>query len=210
LLNGQLQVLQPNGVITQPNTSLAPFTFPVVEPAQVEWPSVINAYGALRPGVSYITLDNPWEPDTSIVGTISINPADDRLLIFNIDPDTAPQNTLPPVTAVINPLISGPGDGLPAAAVGQRYLITESTGATTNTDNPDAWKSSVGQPLIAAANDIIEYTGTRWRVEFNSRESEDVQYVTNINTSIQYKWTGAEWVKSIDGIYPGGAWNIIL
>jgi hypothetical protein len=47
-------------------------------------------------------------------------------------------------------------------------------------------------------------------VEFNSRESEDVQYVTNINTTIQYKWTGAEWVKSIDGIYPGGAWNIIL
>jgi hypothetical protein len=210
LLNGQLQVLQPNGVITQPNTSLAPFTFPVVEPVQVEWPSVINAYGVLRPGVSYITLDNPWDPDNSIVGTVSINPADDRLLIFNIDPDTAPQNTLPPVTAVINPLISGPGDGLPAAAVGQRYLITESTGATANTDNPDAWKSSVGQPLIAAANDIVEYTGTRWRVEFNSRESEDVQYVTNINTSIQYKWTGAEWVKSIDGIYPGGAWNIIL
>jgi hypothetical protein len=210
LLNGQLQVLQPNGVITQPNTSLAPFTFPVVEPVQVEWPAVINAYGVLRPGISFITLDNPWEPDTSIVGTVSINPADDRLLIFNIDPDTAPQNTLPPVTAVINPLISGPGDGLPAAAVGQRYLITESTGATDNTDNPDAWKSNIGQPLIAAANDIVEYTGTRWRVEFNSRESEDVQYVTNINTSIQYKWTGAEWVKSIDGIYPGGAWNIIL
>jgi hypothetical protein len=210
LLNGQLQVLQPNGVITQPNTSLAPFTFPVVETVQVEWPAVISVYGVLRPGVSYITLDNPWDPDNSIVGTVSINPADDRLLIFNIDPDTAPQNTLPPVTAVINPLISGPGDGLPAAALGQRYLITESTGATANTDNPDAWKSNIGQPLIAAANDIVEYTGTRWRVEFNSRESEDVQYVTNINTSIQYKWTGSEWVKSIDGIYPGGAWNIIL
>jgi hypothetical protein len=164
----------------------------------------------LRPGISFITLDKPWAPDESIVGQVTINPADDRLLIFSIDPDTAPANTLSPVNAVIDPLVSGPGDGLPAAAPGQRYLLTQDTGATGNQSNPLAWSSAIGQPLIAKANDIIEYVGNRWRISFNSTIEQDIQYVTNITTGIQYRWADSTWVKSIDGLYPGGSWNLIL
>jgi hypothetical protein len=210
LLNGQLQILRPNAVLNPNNTSLSPFTFPIVEDPQVEWPSVIGVYGVLRPGISYVTLDNPWDPDSQIVGTISVNPGDDRLLIFNIDPDTAPQNTLDPVTAIINPLLSAPGDGLPPAAVGQRYLLVESTGDSYNTSNPLAWQGQGSQPLIANANDIIYYDGVKWRVEFDSVRMPETQYVTNLTTSIQYKWTSTSWVKSIDGLYRGGAWNLIL
>jgi hypothetical protein len=139
-----------------------------------------------------------------------VNPADDRLFIFNINPDTAPQNTLDPVTAIVNPLISAPGDGLPSAAVGQRYLLTEGTGNSANISNPSAWQGTNNQPLIAQANDIIFYDGARWRIEFNSSAMSETQYVTNITTSIQYKWTGTKWVKSIDGLYQGGSWNLIL
>ena len=209
LLDGQLQVLQPPQPVNPDRISLAPFDFPIVENPQITWPTVINAYGVLRPGISYITLDNPWDPDSSIVGTIAVNPADDRLLIYNIDPDTAPQNTLPPVDAVINPLTSGPGDGLDSSLTGQRYLLNEGTGDAANSSNPIAWQGTGGQPLIANANDIIEYNGTRWVIAFNSA-STDPQYVVNLTTGIQYYWNGTKWVKSIDGLYTGGTWNLVL
>lgn len=210
LLDGQLQILASNEVINQPRSSLNAFTFPVQETPEILWPSVIDAYGVLRPGVSYITLDKPWAPDESIVGTISVNPGDDRLLIFNIDPDTVPANTLSPVNAVINPLVSAPGEGLPPAVAGQRYLLTDSTGSTQNSANPQIWLGMLGQPLIANANDIIEYDGSRWRVVFYSGNETAIQYVTNLTTGIQYRWADGAWVKSIDGLYPGGSWNIVL
>jgi hypothetical protein len=210
LLNGQLQILRDPSVLSAPNTSVSPFTFPVVQNPQVKWPNIINMYGALRPGISIVTLDNPWDPDSSIVGTVTVNPADDRLFIFNIDPDTAPRNTLDPITAIVNPQVSGPGLGLPAAAVGQRYLLTAGTGNSDNSNNPIAWQGTNNQPLIANANDIIFYDGSRWRIEFNSQNLSDVQYVTNITTGIQYKWAGGKWIKSIDGLYQGGSWNLIL
>jgi hypothetical protein len=210
LLDGQLQILNNNAVISSMATNLAPFSFPVIEDPQIVWPSVIAAYGVLRPGISYITLSNPWEPDTEIVGTISVNPADDRLLIYNIDPDTAPANTLAPIDAIINPLLSAPGEGLDSNLIGQRYLLTEGTGNRANTSNPLAWRGPNGQPLYAEANDIIEFDGLKWRVVFDSVNRQDVQYVTNIVTGIQYKWTGSSWVKSIDGLYAGGSWNLVL
>lgn len=222
LLNNQLQILNPKAVVSDSINDLAPFDSPVNE--QVQWPAVINAYGVLRPGISYITLDNPWEPDNQIVGTVALNPADNRFLLFDIDPDTVPQNTLEPVDAVINPLISGPGDGLDSSITGQRYLLTEPTGSLVNNQgpvntNPPAWRGTGGQPLIANANDIIQYDGQRWRVVFDSvNNGGDVQYVTNITTGIQYKWIPPDvannepgiWVKSYDGLYPGGSWNLIL
>jgi hypothetical protein len=87
----------------------------------------------------------------------------------------------------------------------QHYLLTESTGNASNSQNPDAWLG-----LIANANDIIEYNGARWIVAFDSQNQTEAQYVTNLTTSIQYKWAGTSWVKSIDGLYQGGSWNLVL
>jgi len=210
LLDGQLQILQPAEVLLPDRSSLSPFTFPIDENPQITWPTVIGAYGVLRPGISYITLDDPWNPDASIVGTITVNPADDRLLIYNIDPDTQPQDSLLPVNSVVNPLLSGPNAGLPAPTLGQRYLITEPTGSTENSQNPLGWLGGGGQPLLANANDIIEYNGVRWEVAFDSERMLEAQYVTNLTTGIQYKWNGTAWVKSIDGLYPGGSWSLVL
>jgi hypothetical protein len=132
-------------------------------------------------------------------------------LLFTVDEATVPANTLEPVDAVINPLLSGPDAGLVPAAVGQRYLLTEATGDFDNYGNPSAWLGISGQPLVAQANDIIEFDGTRWVVSFDSTSSPDnLQYVTNITTSLQYEWTGSTWIKSYQGLYPGGTWNLIL
>jgi hypothetical protein len=114
------------------------------------------------------------------------------------------------VDAVIDPLISGPGAGLPAPVAGIRYLLTESTGSDSNTYNPAAWTGTDGRALVAQANDIIEYTGTRWRVIFIARTITTQEFVTNITTGIQYEWTGQNWIKSYQGLYPGGTWSLVL
>jgi len=180
----------------------------IVEGSMLMWPEVIGAYGVLRPGISQIRLDQ--EDGTAIVGTVVVDPTDDRLLIYDVDPDTAPQNTLDPIDAIIDPLLSGPGNGLPAPSLGQRYLLTESTGDYNNTANPTAWNGTNGQPLVASANDIIEWNGTRWRIVFVSQGETAAQYVTNITTGTQYEWTGTSWIKSYQGVYPGGTWMLVL
>jgi hypothetical protein len=131
-------------------------------------------------------------------------------LIFDIDPDTAPQNTLDPVSAVINPLTSGPQQGLDSALEGQRYLLTESTGSINNTNAASAWQGANGRSLIAQANDIIEYHNNYWQVVFRADGQPAGQYVTNITTGTQYEWNGTSWIKSYQGVYIGGQWSLVL
>jgi len=204
LIGNKLQALRQQQVVDQPNSSLTP---PDSPPSNLMWQGVVGVYGVLRPGISYIKLEQ--DDGTEVMGTVAYDPTDDRFLLFDVDTDTVPANTLDPVTAVINPLLSGPGAGLPAAAVGQRYLLTEATGSWDG--NAVAWEGNSEQPLVARANDIIEYDGTRWTIYFDSVSSPDnIQYVTNITTSIQYEWTGSSWIKSYQGLYPGGQWSLVL
>jgi hypothetical protein len=205
LIGNKLQALRQQQVIDQPNSSLIP---PDSPPSNLMWQGVVGMYGVLRPGISYIKLEQ--DDGTEVMGTVAYDPTDDRFLLFDVDQDTVPANTLDPVTAVINPLLSGPGAGLTVAAVGQRYLLTEATGSW-NEGDAVAWEGNLGQPLVAHANDIIEYDGTRWIIYFDSTSSPDnIQYVTNITTSIQYEWTGSSWIKSYQGLYPGGQWSLVL
>jgi len=204
LIGNKLQALRPSAVVDQPNSSLTP---PDSPPSNLLWTALIGAYGVLRPGISQVFLEQA--DGTEVAGTVAYDPSDDRFMLFTIDEDTKPQNTLSPVRSVIDPLRSGPGAGLPAAAAGQRYLLTERTGSDNG--NAAAWVGVLGQPLVAKTNDIIEYIDGRWQVVFDNTSSPDnIQYVTNITTAIQYKWTGATWVKSYQGLYPGGNWRIVL
>ena len=174
------------------------------------WSGYIDTFGELRDGISQIRLSSP-HVDTEIVGTVAKHPTDDRILLFSVDADTIPGNTLAPVNAVIDPLASGPGAGLATAVRGQRYLLTDAIGDSSNSDPSDAWGN-----LVAEENDIIEYDGGVWNVVWNASDqtadnSTDItDYVTNLTTSVQYKWTGTMWVKSYQGIYKGGEWSLVL
>jgi len=151
------------------------------------------------------------QPDGSeVVGTIALDPNDDRFVLYDIDIDTAPQNTLDAIDAVINPQASGPLNGLDSALEGQRYLLTESTGSAGNSGPAEAWIGANGRPLVAEANDVIEYSNNYWRVVFRANGQPAGQYVTNITTSQQYMWTGDAWMKSYQGYYPGGQWRLVL
>jgi T4-like virus Myoviridae tail sheath stabiliser len=205
LINNTLQVLREPQVVDQSNASLTP---PDSPDSNLMWSAVVGMYGTLRPGISYVSLEQP--DGTDVIGTVTFDPADDRFLLWNVNEDTVPANTLSPVDAVINPLLSGPGAGLPDAVEGTRYLLTEGTGSWSGAI-AEAWAGTSGQPMVAQANDIVEYDGSRWVVSFDSTSSPDnYQYVTNITTELQYRWTGEAWVKSYQGLYKGGLWTLVL
>ena len=201
LISNALQILPANQDFYPENDDL---NLPPNPDTSVYWASVLNVYGTIRPGISQIWLQNPYMT-TEIVGTIVPDPNDDRLLIYSIDPDTLPQNTLAPVDSVINPLVSGPGAGLPAPVNGRRYLIVESIGHVG--DTTIGWGD-----LIASANDIIEYSSAlgKWFVSFDSSLLADVQYVTNLTTAVQYRFTDDTWMKSWEGFYAAGDYSIVI
>ena len=201
LLGNSLQLLPANQPFNPPNIDL---DLPPSPDTSLYWSSVLNVYGAIQPGISQIWLQNPYM-DTDIVGTIVPDPLDDRLLIYNIDPDTLPQNTLNPVDSVINPLLTGPNAGLPGPINGKRYLIVESIGSVDATTV--AWGN-----LVANANDIIQYNSStgEWQVSFDSENSTDIEFVTNITTNVQYRFVDGIWMKSVEGWYDQGDWAVVI
>ena len=202
LIGNSLQILPANEPFNPSNSAL---DLPANPNTSVYWHSVLQVYGTVRPGVSQIWLQNPYM-ETEIVGTINYNPTDDRLLIYNIDPDTLPENTLEPVNSIINPQQKYPGSGLPAASIGQRYLVVEDIGSNDpNFPGTFAWGG-----LAAVANDIIEYDGSNWFVSFDSTLLSDVQYVLNLTTSVQYRYADGAWMKSYEGWYGQGDYSIVI
>ena len=203
LIGNSLQLLPANQDFYPSNEDL---DLPPNPNTSLYWSSLLNVYGTLRPGISQIWLQNPFM-DTEIVGTIVPDPVDDRLLIYDIDPDTLPQNTLDPVDSVINPLVTGPNAGLPPAENGMRYLIVDNIGS--DGDTTIAWGT-----VVAYANDIIEYDGSmgEWFVSFDSAQATTVEYVTNLTTSIQYRYVNTEgaWMKSWEGWYGQGDYSIVI
>ena len=203
LLGNHLQILPNNTTFDPSNVSL---NTPTPPNTSLYWSSLLDVYGAVRPGISQIWLQNPYM-ETDIVGTIVPDPVDDRLLIYNIDPDTLPTNTLDPVDSVINPLVTGPNAGLPGPINGKRYLIVEDIGSPGS--QTVAWGD-----LVANANDIIQYNAGlgSWVVSFDSNAAETVEYVTNLTTGIQYRYVPLEgvWMKSYEGWYDQGDYSIVI
>ena len=168
----------------------------------LNWVTVLAQYGIIRNGISQIKLQQ--ETGNEIVGTIATSTLDDTILMFSIDSDTIPANTLTSVKKIINPATFNP----PTPANGDRYLIINDVGDSTATMTSANWGT-----LIASVGDIIEYStsANKWLKVFDASHPDSTQhYVTNQNTGIQYRFNGIEWVKSYEGIYTQGKWTIIL
>jgi hypothetical protein len=175
------------------------------------WINLIGLYGSLQNGISQVRLLQE-DGITEVIGTVSYHPTDDSVLIFNVDVDTKSTNSLPPITAIINPTKVNVDSGITTPVTGTRYLILQDIGSsnTTNGDGPVAWNGTDNTDLVAHANDIIQYTGTHWTVSFDSQSQGNVQYVSNLTTGTQYKWNLNQWVKSYEGEYKAGQWTLVL
>jgi len=183
------EVVSDSGVITK------------VAPTKETWQALIEVYGTLVTGTTEIRLE--LATGNELIGQITYHPTDPTILLFTPNTDTMPLNTLTAVTAIINPL-NVDADDLASPTTGTRYLLTDSIGADDN-ENFSVWGT-----VVANANDIIEYDGTNWVVVFDSSNNADTEYVTNTNTGTQYRWTGTDWVKSVEGLYRGGDWSLAI
>ena len=203
LLNNTLQLLPANEPFFPSNDSLV---IPDNPGTNLYWSALLNVYGAVQPGISQIWLQNPYL-ENDIVGTIVPDPNDDRFLIYNIDQDTLPQNTLSPVNSIVNPQVNGPNAGLPGPMPGTRYLIVEDIGSAGSSTT--AWGN-----LVAHANDIIEFDAItmQWAVSFDSVNATSTQFVTNLTTNMQYRYAPNDgvWNKSFEGWYGGGDYSIVI
>ena len=168
----------------------------------LNWKIVLDQYGKVINGTSQIRLDQP--NGNQIIGTIATTTLDDTILLYTIDDDTIPSNTLTAVKKIINPATFDPG----SPANGDRYLVINDVG-----DSTASFQSSTWGTLVARVGDIIEYNSStgKWNIAFDASDPDSTQhYVTNLNTGIQYKFNGTEWVKSYEGVYKQGTWSIVL
>jgi hypothetical protein len=176
---------------------------------KIKWRDLVNLYGPLTNGISQVRLTFEY-PDGQheIVGTVAYDPTDDAQLLFTPFNATLPANTLTAVTAIIDPYNVTVDSNILSPATGTRYLILNPIG-DVNSMPAAAWAGTSGTNLVANANDIIEWNGSYWTVSFDSAQS-GIQYVSNLTTTVQYRWTGQEWTKSYEGLYSAGSWSIVL
>lgn len=165
--------------------------------------SVIEIYGTLVTGTTEIRLTLPT--GNELIGTIAYHPTDPYVLLFDPIEDTVPSNTLLPVNAIINPRTVKVDSNLLSPTVNTRYLLTNSIGSSNNVEGSEIWGY-----LVANANDIIQFDGSAWNVVFDSQNENSTEYITNTLTNTQYRWTGTEWLKSVEGVYRGGEWSIVI
>ena len=169
----------------------------------VVWSDLIEMQGQLS-ATSKLKLNITNDSDNdldAVIGSVSVNTLDSTKLVFNIDTETLPANTLSNVNKILDPRTTYPGDGtLDAAVLGQRYLISE------NLDK-EAWPN---WNIDAKSNDIIEYDGTKWTIAFDASTIDTVHYITNTYTTKQYKWYNNSWISSHEGVYNTGFWRLLL
>jgi len=181
---------------------------PIKYGPETNWYKLLDQYGEFRAGASRIYLTKV--DGTEVVGTGAVDPIDETILLVNWDPDTFPTNTViegrGTIDAIIDPITYNPSN----VAVGIRYLILNSIGDPSNASGPVAWKNNNNTDFLAIENDIIERTVNGWRVVFPASTVNNIVYVTNLKTGVQYKWDSEYWTKSFEGEYTAGRWRIAL
>ena len=178
---------------------------------QISWRALLEAHpGLYEPDISRIYI-RKLDTDLQMTGTFSINELDDTKIVVNWDIDSFANDDIiagrTSIDYIIDPTTVNPSD---LKTQGLRVLLLDSIGSTENTDGPDAWKDDSGNDFYAGANDIIEWDGNSWSVVFDASATSTITHTTNLNTGVQYRWNGSEWLLSADGDYPQGAWRLKL
>ena len=175
------------------------------------WREIFEALpGIYAADVSRMHLTST-DNNSTVTGTFSLSPFDETKILLNWDTDSFPSDTViegrTSIDYIINPVSFNPSS---IKVSGLRLLLLEDLGDNTATNIPVAWQNADGTGIVASANDIIEWNGTKWNIVFDASVATEVTYTTNLNTSVQYRFNDNEWLKSVDGDYPVGSWRIEL
>jgi hypothetical protein len=183
--------------------------------SNLSWEALFDEYGRIDPAVTTLTLKTVNDIEDSsgdILGTLEVDATEKNFATFVVDEDSLPTTlSSGPVTEIIDPSKVYPGNGLPVAQAGQRYLLLSSQ--YTNGEEPAIPQdipqgSTVWGGVHAYVNDIIEFNGTNWIIVFDSSESASPVYVRNVADGQHYKFDGVEWLYTYLGEYNPGYWRI--
>jgi hypothetical protein len=175
------------------------------------WREIFEAlpglYAADVSRIYFTSQDN----NKTVTGTFTLSPFDDTKILINWDADSFPSDTVisgrTSIDYIIDPTSYNPTD---IKTSGVRLLLLDNVGNADATESPVAWQNADQSATVASANDIIEWDGSRWNTVFDASAATEITYTTNLNTSIQYRFSNDEWLLSIDGDYPVGTWRIEL
>lgn len=186
----QAMLLNRNGGQTDDNGNL------------LDWNETLKPYGELRFGISNLRLrrgSDPADFSQDIIAVIDgVDPGQSNLAYVSVDPNSLPNTTVSPITAIIDPARVAPGKGLAAAITGQRYLVLN-----------DVPNSTYWGVTTALENDIIEYNGTSWIASFSSISNTNA-VVLNTTTGLLYEWRNGQWISATEGTYQNGWWRLYL
>ena len=193
-LDGDVVQLYSNGIVGNKN-----------------WREIFEALpGQYAADVSRIFFTSQ-ENASTVTGTFTLSPFDEGKLIINWDTDSFPSDTViagrTSIDYIINPTNFNPSS---IKTSGVRLLLLEDIGSDGATEFPVAWQNADTTGLIASANDIVEWNGSKWNIVFDASATTEITYITNLNTSVQYRFNNGEWLLSIDGDYPVGTWRVEL
>jgi len=195
----------------------------------ITWTRLLEALpGEYRAGLSQIQLQRKLldgeSSSISVNGSVTINTLDETQLLVEWDEDTIPTNTTlnspagrnntGSIDFIIDPQKYNPTT---AKTAGLRLLLLGDINTSENVgelgyDGPDAWKNADNTDFVAGENDIVEWDGSAWHIVFDASADPgtSTKYVTNLNTGVQYRWTGTEWILSFEGEYQKGTWRLSL
>ena len=175
------------------------------------WREIFEALpGAYNADVSRIFFTNIDNTSTA-TGTFTLNSINEGKIDINWDTDSFPSDTVidgrTSIDYIIDPTNFNP---VSIKTAGVRLLLLEDVGSEDATESPVAWQNADTTPLIASANDIVEWDGSKWNIVFDASTTTEITYTTNLNTNTQYRFNNGEWLLSIDGDYSVGTWRIEL
>ncbi len=184
------------------------------------WLDLLDKFGQVQDGISRILLRPTADiEDTSFdfIGRITVDPANVNQLTWALDLETLPVDTVISVDAVIDPQVHSPGDDLPIAQAGQRYIVANAI-ELSNEEKIIENEAEVGDfnsptatwgNLIARMDDIIEYNGVVWTVSFDASLETGTQHTTNNFTGKKLEFTlDRGWIQVPDGVWSPGFWRI--
>jgi hypothetical protein len=182
---------------------------------EIDWQPMFEQFsGPYRAGISKLFLRRT-DIDGDVVATFTLDQTNTKRLILDFDEDTLPTDTIitsplqskSKIDYIIDPTNFDPST---IKTNGVRLLLLSGLGPHTGGVGPAAWQNTDLTYLTANANDIVEWNGTSWSVVFDAAQTSDITYTSNLNTGVQYKFNGIEWVKSYEGEYQVGTWRIVL
>jgi len=137
---------------------------------------------------------------SDIVGFISMHPTNQNLIVWSVQASTWPLATMNPLTAVINPQTTYPGNGLTPPRAGDRYLLVDELAPVSA-----AWGG-----VDATVNDIIEYDGTQWDRVFEAAGNTTSQFVKNNYSQKWLQYQQQIWDSFPPASYFPGTWRLRL